>query len=231
MRSSVYPYFDGLLLSHDNRGIEAINSKHIVLVSFIFLLSTGFTTLSVQPPTVEPNRQQLLSGEPFIYRIEPQARGGEAYKLVYIVPVSVEVFWRFKTDFHGDFIQSNKYVVEQRVIQEEGNLVIIENRLSMRPESRFRWRNTLYPSQYRLDYVLENPEQCGQKFHHGHFQLEALGSFTKVSHEAYFDFLGSSLWALYPWEGGMHSFLDYIARWEQETVVQLKKNYLGKSLQ
>jgi len=209
--------------------MRIMSSRQIVLLSFFFLFLTGFTSLQVQSPTIEPNREQLLSGEPFIYRIEPEARGGEAYKLVYIVPVPIEIFWRFKTDFHGAFIQSNKYVKEQRIIREEQNLVIIENRLSNKPESIFRWRNILDPSKYRLDFVLENPEQCGQRFHYGHFQLEPLGSKTKVSHAAYFDFFGSSLWAQYPWKGGMQAFLDYIARWEQKTVLQLKENYLGKS--
>ncbi|MCG6980278.1 MAG: hypothetical protein LJE88_02615 [Deltaproteobacteria bacterium] len=206
-----------------------MSARQTLLLSLMVLLSTGFTILSVQPPTIEPNREQLLSGEPFIYRIEPEARGGEAYKLVYMVPVPIEVFWRFKTDFRGSFVETNKYVKEQSVIREEANVVIVENRLSSRPESLFRWRNILYPNKYRLDYVLENPEQCGQRFHYGHFQLEPLGSNTKVTHEAYFDFFGSSLWALYPWEGGMQAFLDYNARWEQKTVQQLKENYLGKS--
>ena len=206
-----------------------MSSNRIALLSFIFLLSTSFAFLQVQSPTIEPNREQLLGGEPFIYRIDPEARGGEAYKLVYIVPVPIEIFWRFKTDFHGAFIQTNKYVKEQRVIREEQNLVIIENRLSIKPESRFRWRNTLHPNNYRLDFVLENQEQCGQRFHYGHFQLEPLGSNTKVSHAAYFDFFGSSLWAQYPWKGGMQPFLDYIARWEQKTILLLKQNYHGKS--
>ena len=209
--------------------MKPMSARQTLLLSLMVLLSTGFTILSVQPPTIEPNREQLLSGEPFIYRIEPEARGGEAYKLVYMVPVPIEVFWRFKTDFRGSFVETNKYVKEQRVIREEANVVIVENRLSSRPESLFRWRNILYPNKYRLDYVLENPEQCGQRFHYGHFQLEPLGSNTKVTHEAYFDFFGSSLWALYPWEGGMQAFLDYNARWEQKTVQQLKENYLGKS--
>ena len=195
------------------------------LTLFVFLFLTGFTNLSAQSPTIEPSEKQLSTGEPFIYRIVPDARGGEAYKLVYLVPVPIEVFWKFKTDFHGDFVKKNKYVKEQKVIRQEPNLVIIENRLSNKPESSFRWRNILYPNRYRLDFVLENPEQCGQRFHYGHFQLEPLGSQTKVSHEAYFDFFGASLWAYYPWEGGMYAFLDYIARWEQETILKVRDDY------
>jgi hypothetical protein len=209
--------------------MQTMSWRRIVFLSFIFLLSTGFTILSVQPPTIEPTREQLLSGEPFIYRIQADTRGGEAYKLVYLVQVPIQIFWRFKTDFRGDFVQTNKYIEEQRVIREEQNLVILENKLSNRPESTFRWRNILYPSRYRLDFFLENPEQCGQRFHYGHFQLEPLGGYTKVTHVAYFDFFGSSLWAQYPWEGGMKAFLDYIARWDQQTILRLKKDYQDKS--
>jgi hypothetical protein len=199
--------------------------RRLALPIFVFFFLNGFTNLPVNPPSVEPKSKELLSGKPFIYRIEPDARGGEAYKLVYIVPVPVEVFWRFKTDFSGDFIETNKYVKNQRVLREEQNVVIIENMLSNKPGSKFRWRNILFPSKYRLDFVLENPEQCGQKFHYGHFQLEPLGSYTKVSHSAYFDFFGASLWAQYPWEGGMYAFLDYIARWDQETILRVKNDY------
>ncbi len=197
----------------------------LVLLTFVFFFLNGFTNLPVNSPSVEPKIKELFSGEPFIYRIEPDARGGEAYKLVYIVPVPIEVFWKFKTDFHGDFVETNKYVKEQKVIRQEPNLVIIENRLSNKPGSKFRWRNILYPNRYRLDFVLENPEQCGQRFHYGHFQLEPLGSYTKVSHAAYFDFFGASLWAQYPWEGGMYAFLDYLARWEQETILKVRDDY------
>lgn len=191
----------------------------------VFLCFTGLTNLSAQSPTVEPSAEQLLTGEPFIYRVAPDARGGEAYKLVYLAPVPIEVFWRFKTDFHGDFVETNKYIINQRVISEEPGMVIIENRLSNKPDSKFRWRNILFPNKYRLDFVLENAEQCGQRFHYGHFQLEPLGSYTKVSHAAYFDFFGASLWAHYPWEGGMYAFLDYIARWEQETILKVRDDY------
>ena len=196
-----------------------------LLPLIIFFFLTGLTNLSAQSPTVEPSDKQLSTGEPFIHRIAPDARGGEAYKLVYLVLVPIEVFWKFKTDFHGDFIETNKYVKNQRVLREEQNVVIIENRLSNKPDAKVRWRNILSPNKYRLDFVLENPEQCGQRFHYGHFQLEPLGSYTKVSHAAYFDFFGASLWAHYPWEGGMYAFLDYIARWEQETILKVKDDY------
>ena len=203
--------------------------QQILFSAFVFFFSSGFILLSVHPPAVEPKHKELLSGEPFIYRIEPEARGGEAYKLIYIVSVPIDVFWRFKTDFHGDFIRANKYVEEQRVIREEQNVVTIENRLTNKPGVKFRWRNILHPNEYRLEFVLENPEECDQKFHYGHFQLEPFGSYTKVSHAAYFDFFGATFWVHYPWEGGMYALLDYIARWEQQTILQLKNDYASKT--
>ena len=209
----------------NKHGVRSMGHRRIALLTFVFFFLSGFTNLPANSPSVEPTSKELFSGEPFIYRIEPDARGGEAYKLVYLVPVPIEVFWRFKTDFRGDFIETNKYIINQRVISEEQEMVIIENRLSNKPESKFRWQNILSPKKYRLDFVLENPEQVGQRFHYGHFQLEPLGSYTKVSHAAYFDFFGASIWAHYPWEGGMYAFLDYIARWEQETILKVKDDY------
>ena len=202
-----------------------MGNRRLALLIFVLFFLTGFTNLSAQSPTIEPSEKQLSTGEPFIYKIEPDAKGGEAYKLVYLVPFPIEVLWRFKTDFHGDFLETNKYIKNQRVIREKQNVVIIEDRLSSKLGSKFRWRNILFSNKYRLDFVLENPEQCDQKFHYGHFQLEPLGAHTKVSHVAYFDFFGASLWAYYPWEGGMYAFLDYIARWEQETILKVKDDY------
>jgi len=199
------------------------------VLGFMFL--TGFTSLSIHSPEVEPELQQLLRGEPFIYRIHPEPRGGEAYKLLYVVSVPVEVFWKFKTDFTADFLRTNRYVKDQKVIRRKDNVVVIENKLSYESDCAFRWQNILHPNEHRLDYILENPEECDQRFHYGHFQLEPIDSFTKVTHLAYFDFFGSSIWALYPWEGGMSAFLEYVARWEQETILRLKDDYKGKKEQ
>jgi hypothetical protein len=138
-----------------------------LLPLLVILFLTGFTNLSAQSPTVEPSEKHLSTAEPFIYRIAPDARGGEAYKLVYLVPVPIELFWKFKTDFHGDFVETNKYVINQRVIREEQKTVIIENRLSTKPDSKFRWRNILYPDRYRLDFFLvsnSNPSALTPKF-------------------------------------------------------------------
>ncbi|MGD2269098.1 MAG: hypothetical protein PVI06_01755 [Desulfobacterales bacterium] len=133
-----------------------VNARPLLLFLFLLLLS-GFVSHPAYPPTVEPKTEQLISAEPFVYRIEPEPRGGEAYKLMHLVPVGIDVFWRFKTDFKGDFLKTNKHVAWQRIIRKAPNVVVVENRLSNRPDVIYRWRNILQPKKYRLDYFLENP--------------------------------------------------------------------------
>jgi hypothetical protein len=191
--------------------------------SFIFL--SGFFGMPIHPATVEPDAEELLGKQLFIYRIKPEERGGEAFKLIYLVPVSVDVFWRFKTDFRGKFLLSNKYIKEHRVIRETGNVIITENTYSNVPNETFRWQTTVYPDQYRLKFQLENPRECGQKFHYGTITLEPFRSYTKVTHIAYFDFFGAYVWVNLPLGGGMSSFLMYTARWERETILRLKHQY------
>jgi hypothetical protein len=85
-----------------------------------------------------------------------------------------------------------------------------------------------------MDFVLLNPEECGQRFHYGYIQLDAVGALdekTKVTQLAYFDFFGVYFWVKYPWYGGMKNFLKYTARWEQETISRLKSKYIKKSAQ
>jgi hypothetical protein len=85
-----------------------------------------------------------------------------------------------------------------------------------------------------MDFVLLNPEECGQKFHYGHIQLESVagvGKKTRVTQVAYFDFFGVSFWVNYPWYGGMRYFLEYTVRWEQDTILKLKTIYIKKSAQ
>lgn len=162
-----------------------------------------------------------------IYRLEPEARGGYAHKLVYLVGAPVDVVWRFKTDFKNQFMLTNKFIEEHQLISREDNVVITEAKYSNRPRVKFKWRTTLSPSSYRLDFILVNPQKSRQKFHYGHIQLEPLGQNTKVTHVAYFDFFGAFLWVYYPWSGGMSAFLRYMARWEQQTILRLREKYTG----
>jgi hypothetical protein len=108
---------------------------------------------------------------------------------------------------------------------EKDNVFITEGRYTNAPGDNFRWRTTIHPDQYRMEFRLENPHQCGQKFHYGTIQLEPFGSHTKVSHIAYFDFFGAYVWVNMPFRGGMSSFLTYTARWESETISRIQHRY------
>jgi hypothetical protein len=170
------------------------------------------------------------SGHISIYQIAPDKRGGKAYKLVYLVNVQMDVFWRFKTDFNNNFLLENKYIQEHHFIKRNGNKVITEDKYTNGPNEYFRWQTTIFPRSKRLSFVLLNPKQCKQKFHYGYIQLTPVPEGTQVTQVAYFDFLGSSLWANYPWGGGMKDFLSYTARWEQKTIMDLKDRYYGENL-
>jgi len=163
--------------------------------------------------------------EVYISQIPPDKRGGKAYKLAYIVKASIGSYWKFKTDFDNDFLVSNKYIQEHNFISRNGNKVITEDKYTNGRDVYFRWQTTVFPNTYRLDFILLNPEHCGQKYHYGHIQLESIAEGTRVTQEAYFDFWGATLWTNYPWRGGMKDFLSYTAHWEQETMLNLKERY------
>ena len=160
-----------------------------------------------------------------VAQIPPDERGGRAYRLVYFVKAPIQSYWKFKTDFDNNFLVENKYFTDHKFISQNGNTVITETKYANGPDKYFRWRTTLFPETGRLDFVLLNPEDCGQKFHYGHIQLEAVGQGTRVTQVAYFDFFGAALWAGFPWRGGMRYFLTYTAQWEQETFLRLKGRY------
>lgn len=160
-----------------------------------------------------------------IERITPERIGGQAYKLVYRVNVPIAVFWKFKTDFDNAFLIENKFIRDHRFISQDGNIAITEDQYTNGPDGFFRWQTTLSPAAFRLDFILLNPEQCRQKYHHGYIQLESEGKATRVTQVANFDFWGATLWAYNPWRGGMRDFLSYTARWEQATILRLKDRY------
>lgn len=203
--------------------IETISRLFVCAIAFVFL--NGFVGMPIHPVNAEPDDEELLNKQRMVYRIKPERRGGEGFKLIYLVPVPVDVFWRFKTDFHGNFLLSNRYIKEHRLIHETGNITITENSYSNAPNETFRWRTTLFPDQHRLDFQLENPRECGHRFHYGTIQMEPFRSYTKVTHIAYFDFFGAYLWVNLRIGGGMTSFLMYTALWEKDTVSRLRHQY------
>jgi hypothetical protein len=138
------------------------------------------------------------------------------------------VYWRFKTDFDNDFLVTNRYIREHRFISRSGNTVITEDKYTNVPGVIFKWKTTVFKQIHRLNFVLMNPKECRQKYHYGHIQIEPATERTRVTQVAYFDFWGASLWANYPWGGGMKDFLSYTAQWEQETVLILSDLYYEK---
>jgi hypothetical protein len=176
----------------------------------------------------QAKQKRFVNDEVFIYQIAPDKRGGKAYKLVYLVEVPIEVYWKFKTDFDNDFLVKNKYIRKHNFISQNGNTFLTEDKYTHGADVNFRWQTTVFPETYRLDFVLLNPKQCRQKFHYGHIQLESVAERTRVTQVAYFDFWGVSLWANYPWRGGMKDFLSYTAHWEQETILHVKFRYYNE---
>lgn len=178
---------------------------------------------------LEPDKQKLLTGEVYIYKLKPELKSGRGYRLVYLVDVPLKVFWRFKTDFENDFLLSNKYIKFHRFVNRQDNVIITEDEYSYQKGARFRWETTVMAKAYRLIFNLLNPDECNQRYHHGYIQLEKFGSKTKVTQVAYFDFFGVTFWANYPFFGGMYDFLKYTARWEQQTILKLRDRYDNKT--
>ncbi len=194
-----------------------------------------------QLPAEESEQAALLEGKALIQKLPSQQKdgSGSGYELIYVVDAPLEVYWKFKTDFENDYIVSNKFIISHRLVSQHGNVVVTEDIFSEdlythKPKAKFLWQTTLFLPQYRLDFVLLNPAECGQKFHYGSIRLETFGvssQKTKITQRAYFDFFGVSFWVNYPWYGGMKHFLRYTARWEQDTVLRLKPKYIQKSAQ
>lgn len=201
------------------------NASHIIAALVWLFCLSGFMGMRVHPASVEPARDVLIARGRVIYRIEPEPRGGEGFKMVYLIPAPVEFFWRFKTDFSGSFLISNRYIQSHRLVQATDAYTITENRYANAPGETFRWRTTTHIDRHRLNYRLENPNECGHKFHYGTIHLEPFGDYTKVTHIAYFDFFGAYIWVNLPFSGGMKAFLNYTAQWENETFSRLRRRY------
>ncbi|HAY38038.1 MAG TPA: hypothetical protein DCY53_01085 [Desulfobacteraceae bacterium] len=205
-------------------------SRIFIPLPTMILVINLFCFLPISYSAAMQNEQNSSGSDGIsIYQIAPDRRGGKAYKLVYLVEVQMDVFWGFKTDFDNNFLVENKYIQEHHFIARNGNEVITEDKYTNGPDVVFRWQTTVFPQAKRLDFVLLNPEQCRQKFHYGYIQLKSVPEGTQVTQVAYFDFLGSSLWANYPWGGGMKDFLSYTAHWEQKTILNLKNRYHDKN--
>ena len=200
--------------------------RWIIYQLFLTALLFASSGLSSHTWAIEPTDKQLLGGQPYIYKLEPEQKNGKGYKLVYLVDVPLDIYWKFKTDFDNEFLLSNELITAHRFVSRNGDDVVTENTYASRPNSVFRWQTTVLADRRLLKFTLLNPEECGQKYHHGYIQLKALGQSTRVTQVAYFDFFGASLWVSYPFYGGMSHFLKYTAAWEQQTILKLRDKYM-----
>jgi len=202
-------------------GILAVSCAMLTIL--LYLLPDP--VLAQTSPEIEPDIDQLKQGKTYIYKLDPENSTGKGYKLAYMVAAPLAAYWKFKTDFENDFLLTNKLITEHRLVAHKNNVAITESIYTTKPGVRFRWRTISFPDIHRLNFELQNPKECGQKFHYGHIQLEAAGDHTIVTQTAYFDFFGATLWMNYPWYGGMRHYLNYTARWEQETITRLIDRY------
>jgi hypothetical protein len=59
-------------------------------------------------------------------------------------------------------------------------------------------------------------------------QMDVVWRF-KTDQVGYFDFIGSSIWANYPWGRGLKDFLSYTAHREQKTIMHLRNRHYDKN--
>jgi hypothetical protein len=169
-------------------------------------------------PASGPADGAYPDSEPVIVTLKPKQADGRGYRLVYTVDASLEATWDFKTDFASQVLLSNKLISAHRLVSQDGNVAVTETVYYNKPGLVFRWKTTVFPEQHLLEYVLLNPQECGQEYHFGTIKLEAVAAATRVTQEAWFDFFGVSLWVNNPFRGGMSHFLKTTARWEQQAV-------------
>ncbi|MDZ7599437.1 MAG: hypothetical protein U5J82_14395 [Desulfobacterales bacterium] len=191
-------------------------------------LISSFCLLPLTPLAAEAGEPNPRAEDTVrIHQIEPDPRGGKAVSLktsCKCLPRSIgssrrtstTIFWS-RTDTFANIISFRAAAIRS------------SPRTDLRAAVFFEWQTTVEHDAYRLAFVLLNPLQCGQKFHYGTIQLESVDKGTKVTQVAYFDFVGASFWAYYPWGGGMVDFLTHLANWEQDLVVHLKDRYSGDS--
>lgn len=153
-----------------------------------------------------------------VLKLSDEKAGFFGYKLQYIVPVPIDVYWRFKTDFDNEIISTSAAIAEHKFIRSVGNNYYTENRFSASPGTRFVWQTTVYYNKYHLEFRLVNAKEIRHEFHFGSIQLSPAGKNTFVTQRAYFNFRGASFWVRYPWYGGMKSTLTSVAKWEQKTA-------------
>ena len=172
-------------------------------------------------------RLRLVGIEKPIIRIQYaalQGVAGHGYRLEYTVPLPIEVYWRFKTDFGGRFVTTNRFISKHRLVSMAKHTAVTETVYAVTPGRRFIWKTRINERARRLDFELINPGDAGQRFHSGSIRMIGRRGHTIVVQEARFDFPGASLWVHYPWRGGMQDMLRYTAQWERRTAARVVRS-------
>lgn len=160
-----------------------------------------------------------------ISKLSPIHGEGYGYRIAYRVPVDIDTFWRFKTDFDNDFLIQNRTITAHRLLRRNGNIFVTETSYSAAPGKRFIWETTTDAENHRMQFRLIDPGSSGQRHHWGFIQLIRDGRQTIVVQQAYFDFSGAGFWVAYPWQGGMRDVLKTNAAWEQEAIMRMQAAY------
>ncbi|MEI8246007.1 MAG: caspase family protein [Lentisphaerota bacterium] len=194
-------------------------SLNFLFLGMIALLLSGCHNLPTFPESIYPTDEELLEKKIFVYRIEPESKGGEAYKVVYLVDASVDVVWKKKIDYNNP-IQSSK-VINYQLVYNSDKYTITRETYSDSPEYNFTWKNTFSPDKKRIDFVLMNPIEVGQNFNYGYIKFEpvGIGDKTRVTQIGYFDFTYASYWINNMDKDGMTDFVTEMAKTDREKIL------------
>jgi len=160
-----------------------------------------------------------------ISELSPVQSEGYGYRIVYRVPVDIDTFWRFKTDFDNDFLIQNKTITSHRLLRRHKNIAVTETSYAAAPGKHFIWETATDSDNYQMQFRLIDPRSSGQRYHWGVIQLIRDGGQTVVIQQAYFDFSGAGFWVVYPWQGGMRDVLRTNAAWEKEAIMRMQAAY------
>ena len=61
-----------------------------------------------------------------VQKISEENSGRYGYRLRYIVPVPIESYWRFKTDFDNEILATSAAISEHKFIRSVGNTAILK---------------------------------------------------------------------------------------------------------
>ena len=189
-----------------------------------FLLFIGCANISIQPASIEPANEELLSGQTFIYRITPDVRGGIGFKLVYLLNAPIHEVWNFMTLFDPNILTTKTDVIEYRILERTEKIVISEGVYDYGTKHALRYKHKISDYAYKIDYELETPGVLIQDFNYGSVQLESAGRATRITHLGFIRGRGTNRWISDPGTSGMEASLNRLANWETNAFQQWASN-------